>query len=46
MEEVTGSGSKFDSKPFYELCLKITIYNIFEASLLRMRVELPNFKLL
>ena len=46
MGEETGFRSKFDSKPFYELYLKITIYSIYEVSLLRMRVECPNFKLL
>ena len=44
--EETGSRSKFDSIPFYELCLKITTYNIYQVSLLRMRVECPNSKLL
>ena len=44
--EETGSRSKFDSIPFYKFCLKITTYNIYKVSLLRMRVECPNFKLL
>ena len=46
MGEETGSRSKFDSIPSYELCLKITTYSIYEVSLLRMRVGCPNFKLL
>ena len=37
MKEETDSRSNFDSKLFYELCLKITIYSIYEVSLLRMR---------
>ena len=45
MEEETGSTSKFNSIPFYEICLKITIYSINEVDLLHMRVECPNFKL-
>ena len=39
------SRSKFDSIPFYELCLKITTYSIFKVFLLRIRVKFPNFKL-
>ena len=38
MGEETGSRSKFDSKPFYKLCLKVTIYSIYEVSLMRMRL--------
>ena len=45
MEGNTGSRSKFDSIPFHKLCLKVTIYSIYEVSLLRMRVECRNFKL-
>ena len=37
MKEETDSRSNFDSTLFYELCLKITIYSIYEVSLLRMR---------
>ena len=46
MGEETGSKSNFNSKSFYELGLKITIYSIYEVCLLRMRVEYPNFILL
>ena len=45
MVEETGSGSKFNSIPFYELYLQITTYSIFEVFLLGMRVKCPNFKL-
>ena len=46
MGEETGSRSNFNSKSFYELGLKITIYSIYEVCLLRMRVEYPKFILL
>ena len=44
MGEETGFRSKFDLAPFYEHFLKFTAYTIYEVSLLRMRVECPNFK--
>ena len=44
MGEETGFRSKFDLAPFYEHFLKFTAYSIYEVSLLRMRVECPNFK--
>ena len=45
MGKKTGARSKFNSIPFYELCLKITSYSIYEVFLLHMRVECLNFKL-
>ena len=52
MGEKSGSRSKINSIPLYELCLKITTYSIYhhasprhQVFLLRMRVECPNFKL-
>ena len=44
MGEETGFKSKFDLAPFYEHFLKFTAYSTYEVSLLRMRVECPNFK--
>ena len=44
MGEETGSRSKFNSVPFYEICLKITTYSINEIFLLRVQEEYPNFK--
>ena len=44
MGEETGSRSKFNSVPFYEICLKITTYSINEIFLSRVREEYPNFK--
>ena len=41
----TGSRSKFNSIPFYELFLKSTTSSINDVLLLRTCVECPNFKL-
>ena len=42
--EETCSRSKFNSIPFYELCLEIPTCRFNEVFLLHMHVECPNFK--
>ena len=39
MGEENGSKSKFNSIPFYELCLKINTCSVNEVFLMRMRVN-------